>query len=525
MLQNHPTFYIALFAIGKIGALPAFINTNLSENSLLHCIKTAGGKLFLFDPLYAKNVSTISEDLLNFGITVFGYGESFENYDLESTRFAKTITQDILNRNSDSAIDEAYIRGMRLSDTAILIYTSGTTGLPKAARISNLRLKGSAFTIGWYIGIKKGMRIYCALPLYHSSGSVIGSIPAISKDATVVLARKFSASRFWEDCTKYKVDTFMYIGEFCRYLLSQPYNPNEKKHRVKTMLGNGLRPDIWHEFRERFNIKTMVEFYGGSENPILVHNTNTGDFGAGAVGRYGILKRLVMNYIQIVKVDPTTQEPIRDKSGLCIPCNYNENGELLVKLGGAFSIKYSGYHNNNKASRKKVIENVFKKGDVYFRSGDLLRQDSDGFFYFADRLGDTFRWKSENVATTEVEEVLNTYPAIEGSNVFGVLIPGYDGRAGMASLIIKEGDTIDYRNLYEFLDRKLPKYAVPLFLRIQRSMEMTGTFKQQKIEVRNQGINLEQLPESDSIYWLRGNTYVLFTEEDLNTIKLGKIRL
>ncbi|KAL0082542.1 hypothetical protein J3Q64DRAFT_1751979 [Phycomyces blakesleeanus] len=524
MHQNHPTFYIVLLAISKIGAIPALINTNLSGDSLAHCVTVAKASMLIFDPVYETQVESISAKLSEQNIRLYAYGESTETGEIPDLHIASAVTPMVLESFSERDTSESYLKGINLQDPAYLIYTSGTTGLPKAAISQHARICYGMSMYSKTAGIKENQRVYCVLPLYHSSGLIVASSVTLFAGGSIVLGRKFSASRFWNDCVDYKVDVFSYIGEFCRYLLSQPPHPLERKHHVQLVYGNGMRPDIWNKFRDRFNIPKICEFYAATEAPTSMFNVNSNDFGAGAVGFRGRLMRSFRRELKIIKIDPITEDPLRGKDGFCIQCPYGEQGELLVMIDEASPVQFSGYYKNNEATTKKVLTDVFVKGDAYFRSGDLLHVDADGFFFFGDRVGDTFRWKSENVATTEVAQAVSTFPGITEANIYGALVPNHDGRAGMAAIVIGQ-EGIDFKAFYQHLSKKLPRYAIPVFIRFVPSMEMTGTFKQQKVEYRNQGIDLAKIPEEGSIYWLQKDTYVPFTKEDLNKLEAGKSKL
>ncbi|KAI9483146.1 MAG: hypothetical protein EXX96DRAFT_557032 [Benjaminiella poitrasii] len=525
MHQNHPTFFISLLAISKIGAVPSFINTNLSDDSLFHCIKIANTKLFLFDPIYEAQVATIIESCREINVNLFSYGEGTQETELAPLSFAPTLTPSVLSRFSEKDTSEEFLKGIQPSDPAYLIYTSGTTGMPKAAISQHARVDFAMVMYSNTAGVQKGDRVYCVLPVYHSSGMIVTCAVTLYAGGTIILGRKFSARRFWNDCVDYKVDVFTYIGEFCRYLLSQPPHPEERNHRVRLVYGNGMRPDVWLRFRERFNIPKICEFYAATEAPTSLFNVNTGDLGAGAVGLRGKLFRLIRHEVQLIKIDPITEDPVRNQNGLCVKCNFDEQGELIVRIDPDGPVSFDGYYKNQQATKKKILTNVFEKGDAYFRSGDLLKLNSDGYYYFGDRVGDTFRWKSENVATTEVAQTLGIYPGIAEANVYGTLVPHHDGRAGMAAIVLRENTSIDFKDLYSYLRKKLPKYAIPLFIRFVPAMEITGTFKQQKVEFRNQGIDLSKIPETDPVFWLKGDTYVPFTLEDYARVDVGKVKL
>ncbi|KAG2231292.1 hypothetical protein INT48_006403 [Thamnidium elegans] len=520
MLQNHPTFFIAFFAISKIGAVPSLINTNLFGDSLFHCVNVASSKLFLFDPIYAQQIGDIAERCQEINSKLVSYGETTYESELTHFPFAGTLTPSILSQFTDRDPGDSYLKGVPESDPAFLIYTSGTTGLPKAAVSQHTRVAFAMVMFANMNALTPQDRIYCVLPLYHSSGIIVSCSVALYAGATIVLGRKFSASRFWNDCVDNKVTVFTYIGEFCRYLLSQPPHPEERNHQVRTVYGNGMRPDVWVRFRERFNIDKISEFYAATEAPTSLFNVNTGETGYGAVGSRGHIMRLLRREVQLINIDPISEEPIRDKKGFCVKSPWDVQGELIVRMVEG-PVTFDGYYKNEKATNKKILRDVFEKGDA----GDLLKLSFDGFYYFGDRVGDTFRWKSENVATTEVAQVMGVYPGVHEANIYGTLVPHHDGRAGMAAIVVKKGETINFDDLYQYLRTKLPKYAIPVFIRFVPDMVITGTFKQLKVEYREQGIDLTKIPETDPVFWLQGNTYVPFTLEDSARVDVGNVKL
>ncbi|GAB5589480.1 hypothetical protein Unana1_04380 [Umbelopsis nana] len=520
MHQNHPTLFVAEFALMKIGAIPALINNNLTDTSLIHCVKVAKSNFFVFDPVYAGSVQPCVKELSDAGIEVWGFGEG-----QNSMPFAETVTKEVVATFSDAEISEEYIQNTQYGEPALLIYTSGTTGLPKPAIVEHVRMNLGALSYMNIHGVKSTDRVYCCLPLYHSSGQIVAAAVALQSGATFILGRKFSVSKFWEECVRYDVTVMVYIGEICRYLLSQPFNPAENKHRVRMAYGNGMRPDVWNRFRDRFGVGKISEFYAATEGPSSLFNPNTNEFGSGAVGFRGLLTRTLTGELKIIKIDPISEEPVRDKQGYCVECAYDEPGELLVVIKRGGPLEFKGYYKNEQATNKKILTHVFAKGDAYFRTGDLLKLTKDGFFIFGDRIGDTFRWKSENVSTAEVAQVLGLYPGVAEANVYGATVPHHDGRAGMAALVIQDGVKVDFKDLFEYLRNRLPKYAIPIFLRFVPAMEMTGTFKQRKVEYRTQGIDLSKISPDEPVFWLVGDTYVPFGKEASDQVTEGKARL
>jgi fatty-acyl-CoA synthase len=354
--------------------------------------------------------------------------------------------------------------------------------MPKAAKIAHTRAQLYMRAFAGATNAKATDRLYCALPLYHSTGGLCGVGAALLNGATLVLRRKFSASHFWDDVVDNDCTLFVYIGELCRYLVNQPPHPKERAHRLRLGFGNGLRPEVWSELEERFGLKRMLEFYGSTEGNVSLFNF---DGKVGAVGRVPPYLRHRFD-VKLVQFDVESETPVRGSDGFCIPCAPGETGEAIGLIKDDARGGYSGYADQS-ASEKKILRDVFAKGDAWFRTGDLMREDEDGYFYFVDRIGDTFRWKGENVSTTEVAEVIARYPGVDEANVYGVKVERLDGRAGMAA--ITPGDGFDLQGLRDFLVRELPNYARPIFIRIQPAIETTGTFKYRKVDLVRDGFD------------------------------------
>jgi fatty-acyl-CoA synthase len=336
-------------------------------------------------------------------------------------------------------------------------------------------------------------RMYNVLPLYHSAGGVCAIGPALLTGGSVILKRKFSVSEFWDDVHRYRATLFQYIGELCRYLLNAPTAAHERDHAIRAITGNGLRPEIWRTFQERFAIPKIVEFYGATEGNVSMLNY---DGKVGAVGRIPSYMRSIVT-TRIVKFDVESEMPVRGPDGFCIECADNETGETIGKIANEPGKSFDGY-TREADTRKKVLHDVFEKGDAWFRTGDLMRRDAKGYFYFVDRIGDTFRWKGENVATSEVAEALGVVPGVREANVYGVAVPGADGRAGMAALVTAPG--FDIAKLAGALSGNLPAYARPIFIRLLPELEITGTFKQRKVDLVKDGFDPKAI--RDPLYWL-----------------------
>ena len=476
MMENRPEFLSCWIGITLVGGTVALINTNLSGQPLDYSLKISQSNNLILGNELLENFLTVNEDTKNnFNTWIQGANKesnNFENLD------------NILDDCSSIKPDIDY--KVTNDDAGLYIYTSGTTGNPKAATISHKRLRLMMLGFKGAIQPSKKDIIYNVLPLYHSAGGVIAVGLALTSGASLVLKRKFSVNDFWDDIHKYKVTIFQYIGELCRYLLNAPEHKYEKNHSLRMVTGNGLRPDIWDTFKERFSIKNILEFYGATEGNVSLMNY---DGKSGAIGRVPKYIEKILN-VHIIKYDIENEEPIRDKDGFCIPCDVNEVGEAIgqITIPGSFE----GYVDKD-ATKKKILTNVFEKDDQFFRTGDLLSKDELGYVYFADRIGDTFRWKGENVATSEVAEAFAGFEGILETNVYGVSIPGSDGKAGMAA--ISTDRDLDLKNLYKTLTSSLPSYAQPLILRIKKEIEITGTFKHRKVELVKEGYNPKEIKE------------------------------
>jgi fatty-acyl-CoA synthase len=370
-----------------------------------------------------------------------------------------------------------------LDDRALYIYTSGTTGLPKAANVSHLRLMQWSH---WFAGLMNTQptdRMYNCLPLYHSVGGVVATGATLVGGGTVVLRERFSVSDFWKDVVEERCTLFQYIGELCRYLLSSPQQPLETQHSLRLCCGNGLRPDVWEPFRERFRIPQILEYYAATEGSFSLYNCE---------GRPGAIGRIPpflshRTPVALVRFEPDTGLPLRDESNFCIQCVVNEVGEAIGQVAnptGKHGGRFEGYA-DAAASEKKILRDVFAPGDAWYRTGDLMRKDEQGFFYFVDRVGDTYRWKGENVSTGEVTAVITGCRGVTEAAVYGVSVAGADGRAGMAALVVDS--QFDLATFREHLAARLPDYARPLFLRIVAGIELTGTFKLRKQELAVEG--------------------------------------
>lgn len=503
MMENKPEYVCWWLAMAKIGVQAAMLNFNLTGKGLAHCIAVAGCGTLVFDAGTEANLHTIDSQIRETGLQLVCWGGKPH---LSFSNTPAVVDYDQLMGFPYQGSNFVDLRkGIKFTDVFGYIYTSGTTGLPKAAKVTHARMYGLG-GIGRLLGLGPGDVLYTCLPLYHTAGGGLGAMSCFMSGATMALAKKFSAARFWREISEQQCTAFQYIGELGRYLVNYARDHPEVceiPHKLRGAIGNGLRPEVWDEFQDKFNIPVVVEFYGATEgNGALVNVCRKSDLQQrGAVGRSGFGFDLITGF-KIVKFDVENETPVRGANGFCMEAAMDEPGELLFPIREDHPSKRFDGYTDPKATEKKVLRDVFKKGDSWFRSGDLLYKDAKGLWHFVDRIGDTFRWKGENVSTMEVSQVLSSLPGVEEANVYGVQVPGEaDGRACMVAL---RGQDLQSREkldaLQSLCEKELPSYARPRFLRFLSDMDITGTFKHQKVQLRDQGFDPAKVP--DPVYIL-----------------------
>lgn len=359
--------------------------------------------------------------------------------------------------------------------------------------------------------------IYNTLPLYHTNGGCIGVGACLFNGNTVALRRKFSASRFWDDCIETKATVALYIGELCRFLLAQPYRPSEMQHSLRVLMGNGLKPQIWSNVQSRFGIRYIGEYYGLTEGNVGFFNTDN------TPGTCGFVSRIVpgLTRSNFIKADPITGDIIRGVNGLAISAKPGEPGLAVGKIKGN---PYARYLSQEETS-KKIICDVFGKGDSYYVTGDLLVTDEYGYVRFHDRIGDTFRWRGENVSTAEVEATISNILGLRDVVVYGVKVPGTEGRAGMAAIVDEDNKGIDLIALLQQLKEHLPVYAHPIFLRIVDSVAVTGTFKLQKNKLREEGYDINAAKDKLLYFDVKAGKYLELDEEKYAKFTAGEMNI
>lgn len=487
MLRNSPDAVLLMLAIVKCGAVAGMLNYHQRGKVLAHSF----GLL--------KAAAVVAESDLVEHITECGAEPSGLITVEELRRLASTAPT--TNPASTSAV--------LAKDKAFYIFTSGTTGMPKASVMTHYRwLRALAGFGGLGLRLHSDDTLYCCLPLYHNNALTVSVGSALNSGAALALGKSFSASRFWDEVIAYDATAFVYIGEICGYLLNQPPKPTDRAHKVRVIVGNGLRPAIWDEFTQRFGIPRVCEFYAASEGNTAFVNVFNVSKSTG----------ICPSPVAFVEYDADSGEPARGADGRLRKVKRGEPGLMLSKINALQP--FDGY-TDKAASEKKLVRNAFKDGDVWFNTGDLMRSQGLGHAAFADRLGDTFRWKGENVATTEVEAAVAGNPLIEECTVFGVEVPGAGGRAGMAAVQLKDGKEFDGKELAAAFFGHLPSYAVPLFVRVVTELAHTSTFKSQKVDLRKQGYGSDI---KDPLYVLAGREdgYVPFYPEYPDEVTAGK---
>lgn len=520
MLENRVEFLTALVGICKLGAAVGLINTHQRRDVLRHSVNLIGAKQFVVGEECLTAVGEVRGelDLPDGAFLLVPDRQASEAAGCEVPAWAERFHSEV---DTGPDFDPPETATVQQRDACFLVFTSGTTGLPKAAVVRNERLFRAMEGYGRVcLNVAPGDKLYNCLPLYHSTGLIVGFGSIAYGGASMFLRRRFSASRFVEEAREEGTNTFIYVGELCRYLASQPENPEDARNPLTKMIGNGLRPDIWMEFKRRFGISEVYELYGASEGNAGFVNAFNKDCTIG----FGLTPHLLAQY------DVDRDELVRDRAGHCVPVQQGDAGLLLTEISD--KARFDGY-TDPKASENKIARDVVEKGDAYFNTGDLIRQVEVGFafgkahYQFVDRTGDTFRWKGENCSTNEVAEVLNGAPNVATSNVYGVLLPGCDGRAGMAALTLDaeapDPAQVDWEAFHRYVAERLPAYARPVFLRIAKEQPSTETFKLQKSKLRDEAYHPARTAGDPILVLLPGDVrYRPLSEETYRAIEAGE---
>jgi fatty-acyl-CoA synthase len=511
LMPNCPEYVAIWLGITRVGGVVSLLNTNLVGDSLAHAINIVEPKHIivgaaLVEP-FAAVVPKLSPRIQSWTHTENSHGISRVDNEIEQFQ--------------DTDLASSEYKSPTIADRALYIYTSGTTGLPKAVNVSHFRLMQWSHWFAGMMDTRPDDRVYNCLPMYHSVGGVVAIGAALVNGGSVVLRERFSTSRFWDDIVESRCTIFQYIGELCRYLVNTAPHPLEGQHELRLACGNGMRADVWEEFQRRFHIPQILEFYAATEGNFSLYNCE------GRVGAIGKIPSFLKHRLSValVKFDFETGEPIRNDEGFCIRCSINEAGEAIGQIlddGTSAAGRFEGYA-DKVATEKKTLRNVFVNGDAWFRTGDLMRKDEKGFFYFVDRIGDTFRWKGENVSTTEVAATVCAFPGVVEAVVYGVKIPGTEGRAGMVAAVVR--DVFDLNAFRQHLVERLPDYARPLFLRILAEIEATGTFKPKKQDLVRESYDPNAAADAIYVNDPLQPGFVKVDAELYESIQCGNVRL
>ena len=494
-MENRPYYAISLLALNKIGAIGVLINTSLTGDPLIHCINSSNSVKCIVGAERAQPLQEVLEDINISKKEDFLWVEDTNEYTLPE--WAINLKAN-LNFDDNENLDQT--NQVTAKDVACYIFTSGTTGVPKAAILPNAKLVAAATNItmaGYRINHEDCM--YNCLPLYHSTGLMLGLCAAINVGAASFIKRKFSASSFWQEANEFNTTAFVYIGELCRYLINKDPSEAELNNPIVSMVGNGLRPDVWDTFKERFDIDRIIEIYGASEGNALFMNLFNKNKTIG----------MTSAEVALLEYDVAEDEILKNDEGFCKKITNHDPGLLIVEIGP--NAVFNGY-TDKEASEKKILRDVFKVGDAWFNTGDLIKTVDVGFafgkehYQFVDRVGDTFRWRSENVSTNEVGEILNGYKDVNMANVYGVKVPGCEGRAGMAAFSLEDFEGFNWLEFSEYVENNLPKYARPIFIRIIQEMDTTGTFKLKKNELRDDAFNINKV--EDKVFCLKPSSNI-----------------
>jgi fatty-acyl-CoA synthase len=512
LLMSNCTDYAAIWlGITRVGGVVALINSSLSGAALAHSINIVAATHMIVDKRHL-DAFLGAVDRLQVKPRYWVH----QHIDQGTSELS-----DELQACAAAPLTGSEYRAPTISDRALYIYTSGTSGLPKAVNVTHFRVMQWTHWFAGLMDTRPDDRMYNCLPMYHSIGGVVALGAPLVHGGAVVLRQRFSASEFWDDVVRWDCTLFQYIGELCRYLVYSPAQQSESKHRLRLCCGNGLRSDIWVRFKDRFRIPQILEYYAATEGALSLYNCEER---VGAIGRIPPMLRHRLT-VALIQCDEDSTEPIRNPQGLCCPCPANEIGEAIAELrpeSANPATQFDGY-TDPESSRRKILRDVLTVGDTWYRTGDLMRRDSAGFFYFVDRVGDTYRWKGENVATSEVAECIRGFAGVTDAVVYGVKVPGTEGRVGMAALEFC-GD-IDLRALRHYVRARLSSYARPLFLRMARAIPVTATHKPRKSDLLRDGF--DPGATDDCIYFddVQLDAYVLVNEELFQRIQSGHMRL
>jgi len=495
LMDNHPDYLTAVVALNRMGAISVLFNAGLTGKSLAHAFEVAPIEAVVVDPQHAQEVAGMNGRIFRTG----------------QTNQADEGIINIVQELDPNVIDPP--EGLEVntgigSDTAFLMFTSGTTGLPRAARITNRRWALAALGTAAGLQLTDRDTVYCSLPIYHATGLLIGCGGALAGGARLALAPKFSTTNFWSDVHRYGATVVIYIGELCRYLVNAPPKPLERSHAVRMFAGNGMRADVWERVLQRFGRVQVMEFYGSTEGNVILANLTGKKIGS--VGR----EMMPETVVELVRYDHDHDDFVRDEQGRLVPCADHEPGVMLAKIADQHPMSHFDGYVDATLTEKNIIHNPFGNEESWFYTGDMFRRDEDGDYWFVDRLGDTYRWKGENVSTEEVAYVIQGVPSVATCAVYGVRVPGREGRAGMVAIQVKDGMTFDPDVFAKTMVDDLFPAARPRFVRLVDALPVTSTLKLIKHHLKQDGADPRTIEDPLYVYDENKEQYLPLTPEN-----------
>lgn len=507
-LENRPGFFFVWLGLAKLGVTVAFLNTNVSGKTLAHAIQATGATLAILG----------EECLGNFNVpevvdlaTYWCWPDAEKPADADLKKICTLDLESLTHQFPDTNPPARWRADQVAEASAVFIFTSGTTGLPKAAIISHARWLITGDVMRETMDVTPQDCFYCFLPLYHGAASLSAGATAFATGASLMLRRKFSRREFWSDVRRFNVTICQYVGEICRFLLSEPERADDRSHSLRKMVGAGLSSDIWVQFIQRYGDIDIYEGWGATEA-----NTNTinVDNRVGSCGRVPFWEK---TNLRIVRYDIETDTYPRDENGYMMQCEPGEVGEaigMIIDIPDVVAGRFEGYA-SSEATNKKILRHVFQQDDAWWSSGDLLRYDDDGYCYFVDRIGDTYRWKSENVSTMEVADNLGDFPGMETITIYGVQVVAHEGRAGMAAIVMQPDQLFDTRAFYALTNARLPRYAAPMFVRVAPAADLTTTYKLRKVDLQREAYDPDIVADPLFVRDEKAQNYVTLTPESL----------
>jgi len=512
LMENRPEYFATWSGVAKLGAVTPLINSNIRGAALQHALLISEAHTLVVGAECLENLATIDLNVLS-DWDIYVWDDPYQQVAPVALNLDCERLDDLLQDASKENPPRSLRAGRKIHDEFIYIYSSGTTGLPKACRVTHEKFLGAGEAHRALCDYTETDVYYAFMPLYHGASGLVVPSCAFATGGAVALRRRFSASEFWSDCRRYGVTGFQYIGEICRFLLNQPPRDDDKNHSVRAMHGGGLRKDVWEQFSVRFGIENVLEGYGATEANGAIMNVDN------KIGSCGRIPYKEYSNARLVKYDLENDRHYTDENGFLIECGVDEVGEFIAEIRGEHGPQAFYGYTSVEATEKKILRNVFKHGDAWYRGGDLLKRDEDDYYYFVDRIGDTYRWKGENVSTVEVAEQLIGSADLESVNIYGVRVPGQEGRAGMAAIVMRPHQKFNGEKFYKQVSESLPRYAQPVFVRVMEEADVTeASLKLRKFFLQKEGYDYNSIADPLYIRDENNGTYAKLDADSLHRL-------